>query len=726
MKTLSGFWKNWEKLWEYLSDPELIVFGRKVRRLLVFSLILFSVLVCFRINYSSIGQWKDAAPGKGDKDESLLLGTPRGIRSDEWCVVTPFMLAQANHSPSFPAENENLGSGKVPLLMSLPVKHFSTVFRPQNWGFFLFGFERGYSFYWNMKVFGLLLSFFLLLMLLTRNRFWLSLFGSLWLFFSSFMQWWFSAPPMPPEMIASASLAFLGIVYLFFSSKRKLVPLGALVLLFASVNFALFFYPPFQIPLGYLFAFLFIGYLAKNFRKENLRKFLKLKIIFLILFVAVFSLVIGKFYLDARETIQIVRSTSYPGVRVLTGGEMSVAKMFSGFFFMFMGEKNYPAFLGVVENICETSSFVLFFPLLLVLLIWNWLRVCPESPYSAANSENRLQIFQNSSKYFRYFSSFFKIFARFLKFSRRKRNFGQTLKKTDFVQLSLGLYAIFISSWMLFGFPKAVAKVTFLNLVSASRSLIGLGAASIIWTVAYLGAKNDENRDAGKSFFHFANLALFAIFLGLMVWYGFALRKATDNFFAAWQVWVVGLWVATLALLTLRKKTVWFFALLIPLLLFANAGVNPVVAGLNSIRGKDIYKFAREKKKENPDARWIFFGKLPVDNILEAAGVNIINGTKYSPDLPLMEKLDPEKKFVSVYNRYAYVKFYSSSDKETISFNLEKTDKYSVSADPCSRAIKDIGVDFAAIQGDVKKYNLDCLDPVSENSLNRTRIFKYK
>ena len=101
---------------------------------------------------------------------------------------------------------------------------------------------------------------------------------------------------------------------------------------------------------------------------------MKLKIIFLILFIVLFSLVIYKFYQDARETIQIVRNTAYPGVRVLEGGEMSVAKMFSGFFFMFMGEKHYPAFLSVIENICETSSFVLFFPLLLALLILNWLK----------------------------------------------------------------------------------------------------------------------------------------------------------------------------------------------------------------------------------------------------------------------------------------------------------------------------------------------------------------
>src|SRR4030042_4648096 len=234
--------KFWRSFWEYLSDPGLVVFDHRGRGLLVVSAVFFSILVFFRVNYSSIGKWEKAAPGKNEKDESVLLGTPRGIRSDEWNVVTPFMLAQANHVPSFPAENENLGAGKVPLLMSLPAKHFSTFFRPQNWGFFLFDLERGYSFYWNAKAFGLFLSFFFLLMLLTRNSFWSSFFGSLWLFFSSFIQWWFSAPPMPPEMIASAALAFIALIYLLFSSKKWLVPPAALVLLAASVNFALFFY----------------------------------------------------------------------------------------------------------------------------------------------------------------------------------------------------------------------------------------------------------------------------------------------------------------------------------------------------------------------------------------------------------------------------------------------------------------------------------------------------
>ena len=90
-------------------------------------------------------------------------------------------------------------------LYSLPVRHYTMVFRPQLYGFFLFNLEWAYAWYWNMKVFGLLVSMFLLLRVLTRNT-GLALFGSLWLFFSSYVQWWFSCPPMLPEMLSSWAL----------------------------------------------------------------------------------------------------------------------------------------------------------------------------------------------------------------------------------------------------------------------------------------------------------------------------------------------------------------------------------------------------------------------------------------------------------------------------------------------------------------------------------------
>ena len=53
-------------------------------------------------------------------------------------------------------------------------------------------------------------------MLLTRNKFWLSVFGSLWIYFSSFTQWWFNAA----EMMGISAIIFVSLVYLILSKKK--------------------------------------------------------------------------------------------------------------------------------------------------------------------------------------------------------------------------------------------------------------------------------------------------------------------------------------------------------------------------------------------------------------------------------------------------------------------------------------------------------------------------
>ena len=68
-----------------------------------------------------------------------------------------------------PVENPSLGAGMSPLLMSLPVKHYTMLFRPQLWGFFFFDIERGFAWFWNAKIFGLLASFYVLLLALGRR-----------------------------------------------------------------------------------------------------------------------------------------------------------------------------------------------------------------------------------------------------------------------------------------------------------------------------------------------------------------------------------------------------------------------------------------------------------------------------------------------------------------------------------------------------------------------------
>src|ERR1700733_10243807 len=107
------------------------------RRFLLLLLAGFLILTAANINGSSVGLWSGILAER-ETQGALLFSHPRKVRSDEWLVWTPSLLAQANHQPSFPLENPALGAGRSPMLMNLPTRHYSAFFRPQLWGYFLF------------------------------------------------------------------------------------------------------------------------------------------------------------------------------------------------------------------------------------------------------------------------------------------------------------------------------------------------------------------------------------------------------------------------------------------------------------------------------------------------------------------------------------------------------------------------------------------------------------
>ena len=119
--------------------------------------VLFVGGTAAKLNGSSVAVWNRVLL-ENHLSDGVLLSQAREARSDEWEVWTPAAVAQSRLDPPFPAENPSLGYGKTPLIYNLPVRHYTLLFRPQFWGFFGLGVERGYAWYWNAKLFGLLAS----------------------------------------------------------------------------------------------------------------------------------------------------------------------------------------------------------------------------------------------------------------------------------------------------------------------------------------------------------------------------------------------------------------------------------------------------------------------------------------------------------------------------------------------------------------------------------------
>ncbi len=283
----------------------------------------------------------------------LLYSSPKRIRVDEWGVWTPAALSQARQNPPFPIENPNVGAAHSPLLMSLPVAYYTTFFRPQLFGFFLFNFERGFSFYWCCKVFGLLLGIGWCLRRIGVRNAALVLFGAVWIFFSSYIQWWFSSPAMLPEMIASWAIC-LGCAVQFlqpFDRWRHLAALGGFI--YSGLNFVLCLYPPYQIPLIWLGIAILIG-VGLERRNKTIQPSIWPMLGWLGAGLLGIALILVPFCFDIRDTLHLVAHTAYPGQRRSHGGALSLVKLFSGFVGFFEAEQIHPE---IYDNACEASNF---------------------------------------------------------------------------------------------------------------------------------------------------------------------------------------------------------------------------------------------------------------------------------------------------------------------------------------------------------------------------------
>ena len=265
------------------------------------------------------------------------------------------MLSQARQVPPFPIENPNLGAGRAPLIMNLPVAYYTTFFRPQLWGFFLFDFERGFSFYWCCKVFGLLLATRLVPACQSVCA---AVHSSSLARCGSFCRVSHNGGFLRRRCCRKSSRSWavcVGCAVEMLRPSTRWRTAAALAgFVFFAINFVLCLYPPYQIPLLLLGAAILFGV----WRETNApARLILARHGFGILLVL---LILVPFWIDVRPTLALVGQTVYPGARRSLGGDLSLFKLFSGLIGFFEVEQMGP---GIYKNIAEASNFYPLWPL---------------------------------------------------------------------------------------------------------------------------------------------------------------------------------------------------------------------------------------------------------------------------------------------------------------------------------------------------------------------------
>lgn len=554
-----------------------------------------------------------------------MLGAPQKIRSDEWLVWTPAVIAQFQHG--FPAENPALGAGRAPFLYSLPVRHYTMWFRPQLYGFFLFNLDWGYAWYWNAKIFGLLASMFLLFWTLTRNSA-IALFGSLWVFFSNYIQWWFSSPTMLPEMLSSWALALVAAWVLLQTPGWRARVCAATVFVICSVNFALCLYPPFQIPLLYLGLIVFGAYLFAREKTNPVRRSWQ-GVLYLAAACLVVAAVLVPFFVECRSTFETLASTSYPGRRRSHGGELGWMQLFSGLMNFFNSDSAYP------ESFKQPNDAANFFPL--------WLPV-------------------------------FACTARALFTEPRKH------------AVAIGVFALLIALniYALCPLPEWFCNATLLSFCTEVRVLLAIGVANVLFVVLTFPILKSQVAIMQKR----SLLGLVGISSCLVWFYLWSSVPANPIFLAPWRIIMFFVLSVGLIVALLRAPGRAFAPVLIGLLVISNGLFNPVMVGLDPLLKATPATVIQDLVRRDPTSAWAAYESNQLSEFLMAMGANVVSGVKTVPDLDFYKLADPDGRYRTLYNRYSFAVFVFRRDRDSVGIRSAGFPMHLVSIHPRNPALR--------------------------------------
>jgi len=596
----------------------------------------------------------------------ILAGEARDIRSDDFFVNIPFALSQRLHDPSYPVVNKLIGYQQNMLVLPFaPVKHWVSLFRLQTWGYFL-GDDIGLAWSWWFNFLGLISSFFLVFCLISGNRVCLSIFASIALVFSPFMQFW---SLNSASLCIFMALSFVFVIRMIYCDSKVKVFLYGLFACWAGVSFVLQFYPPYQVSLAYLFLFMVIGYVWRQFRMGNPVKKMPLRIFGLAVSASIVLLLVFLFYLETKDVFQIIMNTEYPGRRLAVGGGFPFWNLLSSIFIPWPDVKNW----SFLQNICEASSFLFFFPVTCFM-------IC--------------------------------------------RNYFFNRKIQDPFSFLLMIYIMVVLFWISQGFTPFLSKLTLFSLMPPNRAKIGLGIADMVLLVSVLSQTGETCSAYKKKWMVVSAVGAYFIF---MIFIG---ATASDFMEEISKIRIAfgALFMAFIVFLILCKSK-YVLMIIAVCSIYLSSWFNPVVFGGSSfIMENELSRKILEIDKQNGGkTEWIVFSRFNIailSNLFRMIGVKALNGTHFYPQFEVWNKLDPELKYGQIYNRYAHIAFRTGTDVSEISINNSDSDVVIVTIHPDNPLFSKLQAEFVLCE----EADMDVLDSarslIKVGSVCKKHIYK--
>ncbi len=549
--------------------------------------LLFSILVLFGIHGSSIGFFNCLVQCNNPVSEGdSIIGHKRGIRGDEYGVSTLNILSQEFND--YKDYNDNvMGYGSnVDLFPKLPTRSIYSITKPSFYGFYFLPVENAFAFFWWLPIFLLFLSSFEFFRLLTKDKRYLSLAGAILITFSPVSTWWSNY-----DILYSGFLVILMFNKFLNAKTIKHKIIFSILIAFFGAVYIQCLYPAWLVSYGYMFLGLVIWQLYDNKGKYKLKDILLL----LAIVIPIILIIFIPQFIVAKNEVDLTLSTKYPSGRLETG-PYGHEKLFFYFISLLM------PYLRNIPNASETSQFLSFFPIPLLLSVYF--------------------IIKNKKD-----------------------------KKKDIFLWIFVIISIFLSLWNFIALPEFFVKLTLLSYSAPNRSQVTVGCICVILLIYLIANYKDKFKSNYIPIIGSLLFTALATYMTIKYLPGM-MSKKTILLTA-----IIYICANYLIISNHKKLSLHISTLLIIMGLISGITVHPIVKGLDVIFDKPLSKEIQKIVKKDDDALWITASTniMYMGDYALANGAKILNSTNYYPNENLWKKLDKKQNNEEVWNRFAHV-----------------------------------------------------------------------
>ncbi|HWX40839.1 MAG TPA: hypothetical protein VN345_06775 [Blastocatellia bacterium] len=585
-----------------------------------------------------------------DETRQWLMALPRPVRSDEWITETPYALAQLAHKPAFPVINTNMCNGQNMLLWSwggTPVFHILEFARPSTWGYLLFGAQRGLAWSWWFPVFSCFTVLTLLLEVILKGHIKLAALAAFWFCGSAYVVAWSLRPAYVAMFPALGCLC----AYHLLKSTRPRVQIASGILLGLTIpGLLMFLYPPWQVSLGYLFLFVFIGLVWRDRLYKALWPIQRSRAVAIVLAIFIAGGMTFEFLRVCWPAFKVAAATVYPGNReVFTGGDYPPWMFFRGFYSL--------------------------------LTLYN--------PTAGEH-------FGNETEAASHYYLFPAVFAALLLSKRLLVSMGP-------VGWMMAIYLAGMACFALVGIPVPVARFSLIGYAQPTRADVAVGLGSVMLCAYVLTLAEELRRSAASRWTRAVPFIAAAAFVPLLVLPGLALTRLTNDFPGTTFVWVSSLLAGIASYFMLAGSRKIFCGLMTAAVVATTALFNPLSTNLDYIYKSDLAQKVTMLDRQAGHPLWLCYGNAYPGTFVSMMGGRALSGVQWPPQMEFWRQLDPTGANEFAYNRYAHVFMSCGKDSETVSFANPSPVVLQVTISPYHPVLKSLGVRYILATGDSRR-----------------------